>query len=298
MKKFLLSVIMLFTTAVASAAPTQVQVIWPFSPSSTHASMVRELLDSANRNQSEYHFVFVNRPGAGGTIAARAAQGKPELTLLASGSSFYVRPLLYHESHDVDQFNMVSMICQGQPIGLFSKKYRNLRDMTADSITVGVVQGSITSLVTRKLQQNLKLNIIEVPYKGTPEGVTDMLAGHVDSTIEFAGKDSTARFDDKVFNMGITGKRNHGNYVSFKNQGIRGLDNIVNDFIMFADRSVDAATLTKLNSIFNQAIDQRVTKRCENEYGSILKISAPEAARLHKENKEVWADLTYGIPKN
>ena len=289
---------MLIAVTPVMASPKQVQVIWPFSPSSTHATMIRDLLNNANQIQKEYHFIFVNRPGAGGTIAARAAQGKSELTLLASTSSFYIRPFLYQESHDIDQFNMISMICQGQPLGLFSKKYKNLNNLAADSITVGVVQGSITALITRKLQQAIKLNVIEVPYKGTPESVTDMLSGHVDSAIEFAGKVSTARFDDTVFSMGITGKQNYGNYISFNNQGIRGLDKIVNDFIMFADRSIDPVTVAKLNSIFNRAINDQVTKRCEDEYGTILKISIPEAVKMHQENKDSWADITSGIPKN
>ena len=295
--KYLLIAVMTFFVNVAYSAPTTVQVMWPFSVASSQASMIRELLDHANKTQSKYKFIFVSKPGAGGTIAAKSVTDtNDQLTLLASTSSFYIRPLLYKESHSIDDFNIVSVICKSQPLTIYSKKYSKLSDIKGNSITVGVNPGSITSFVTRVLSQQ-NLNIIEVPYKGTPEATNDMIGGHIDGSVDFAGKSSTSKFatDSQVHSIGITGNKNINKYISFKNQGISGLENVTNDYIIFVDKSVDLRTRTELNSILNSAINEKVVTTCENEFGTISKIDITNSNDLHKTNKKNWTDLTKNI---
>ena len=291
---------MVFFTSLSYSSPINVQVVFPFSPSSSQASMVRELIDSANKNQSKYNFIFSSRPGAGGSIAANATVNKPELTLLATSNSFYIRPLLYKDSHEVDDFNMVSVICKAQPLGLFSKKYSNIRDLEKQSVTVGLVHGSITALFVRILQrENPQIRVVEVPYKGTPEGVVDMMGGHLDVAIEFSGRNSTGKFinDKTVKNIGITGFDNRDDFRSFNSQGVKGLENVTVDFIMMVDKKTDTATLKELNSIFNQAIDSKVEKRCTDDHGFISKISLDQAKEMHQTSKSIWSKFTQGMEK-
>ena len=81
MKKILLLIALILVTALAQAQLT-VQVIWPFDPGANHASIVRALIDNANKTQNKYQFVFVNKSGAGGIIAANAVLNSTELIFL------------------------------------------------------------------------------------------------------------------------------------------------------------------------------------------------------------------------
>ena len=87
--KSILATLLLLTVTVANSATT-VQVVWPFSPSSSQSVMARDLIESANKSQDKYQFVFINKPGAGGSIAANYTLNRPELTLMISSNSFWL----------------------------------------------------------------------------------------------------------------------------------------------------------------------------------------------------------------
>lgn len=297
--KSILATLLLLTVTVANSATT-VQVVWPFSPSSSQSVMARDLIESANKSQDKYQFVFINKPGAGGSIAANYTLNRPELTLMISSNSFYIRPLLYKDSHDVDQFKIIGMVCQAMPLGLFSRKYQDINQIGSNTVSVGLVPGSITALFARVLQrENPNFKIIEVPYKGTPEAAVDMMGGHLDTSVEFSGRNSTAKFDGdvKVYNLGITGTRNRDNFKTFKSVGIKGLDDVTVDFILFGSKNLDTKTLQEINTIFNNAITDKVDQKCSQDHGYTSKITLFQGAEIHENSKKIWAGYTKGLEK-
>ena len=80
-------------------AQQTVTVLWPFNIGSNQAAYARAIIDQANTQQTKYRFVLENKPGAGGTIAARMVQGSHEITLLSMSSSFFIRPVFYPIFH-------------------------------------------------------------------------------------------------------------------------------------------------------------------------------------------------------
>lgn len=298
MKKLLAVLATAWSCVTAQANPQSVQIVWPFAAGSTQAIMVRNLIESANQQQSKYQFVFVNRPGAGGAIAANYVTSTNTLTVLASTSSFYTRPLMYNESHDPEQFRLVSAICLQSPLAMFSRKYASFNDLKNNNVTVGINPGSVTQLFTRLIaQNNPELKFTEVPYKGTPEATTDMLGKHIDTSIDLLSVGNLARLTPDTSVIGISGTRSLPNMPSFSSLKVKGLDNLTNSYYVFVPRSTDAATAQELNRIFNTAINDAVRESCNNERGIVEIVPFDRTEKLHQTNQAQWRQITQGIAK-
>jgi tripartite-type tricarboxylate transporter receptor subunit TctC len=298
MKKIIAAAAVALSCLAANANPQPVQIVWPFAPGSTQAVMFRNLIESANQQQSKYQFVFVNRPGAGGAIAANYTTAANSLTVLASTSSFYTRPLMYNESHDPEQFRLASAICLQSPLAMFSRKYSSFNDLKNNTVTVGINPGSVTQLFTRLLvQHNPELKFTDVPYKGTPEATTDMLGRHIDTSIDLLSVGNLARLAPDTAVIGISGTRNLANMPSFSSLKVKGLDNLTNNYYVFVPRSVDIATTQELSRIFNSAINEAVRESCNNERGVVEIVPFDRAEKLHQTNQAQWRQITQGIAK-
>jgi tripartite-type tricarboxylate transporter receptor subunit TctC len=295
MLKFLTALLFVVST-VAYADSKSVQVVWPFAAGSPQANMIRAVIETANANQNKYSFVFVNKPGAGGTVAASYVRDQNDLTILASTSSFYIRPMLYKDSHIIDDFKLASVICTGQPLAIYSRKVSKISEASERDVSIGVIPGSITALLTRTIKrENPQVRIIEVPYKGTPEATTDMLGGHIDGAVEFVGKTVAARFDSSVHVLGITGTRSIHTYQTFQSQKIKGLEGVTNDYFMFVSDKVSTAIRGELNAIFNAALQSKTQQYCEEDYGIISRLRLEQVDILHSQSKVKWEQLTKGI---
>lgn len=297
MKKTIAILATLFITSTAFAQKV-VPVIWPFSPASSQANLVRATLEQANSQQNKYQFVFHNKPGAGGVIAANATLESKELAILATTSSFYIRPLLYKDGHNVDDFSMVAPLCNAQPLAIFSKKIGKLSDIQNRELTVGVIPGSITTLVVRAMKrENPELKLLEVPYKGTPEATSDMMGGHIDGAVEFIGSTVTSRFGNDIKVWGITGKRSINGFPSFQSQKVKGLENLTVDFFFFVNKSVDNTTKQELYKILTDGLGEKTKSICEDDFGQLVKTPYNQLDAVHQANKATWEKLTAGIPK-
>lgn len=298
MKKLFASLMLAAASTVSQAQPV-INVVWPFSISSADANMVRALIDQANSQQNRYKFVFLSKQGAGGTIAASHVLENSDNHVLVSSSSFYVRPMLYKESHDATQFNMIGTMCMGKPLAIFSRKYASLKEIGNKEISIGINNGSIVQLVSRGIKTGSNIKIVEIAYKGTPEATTDVLGGHLDASVDFVGPATFSRFptNTKVNVLGITGNVSHPGMPTFKSQGIEGLDILVNNYSIFVSKTLPVAQQQELNSIFNNAFNEGVRENCENDFGRLVKSTYAQAGKLHQENIAAWRRITQGIPK-
>ena len=298
MKKILTTLLTGLISITTWAQSTTVQIVWPFAPGSTQAVLIRNLLDTANQNQSKYNFVFANKPGAGGSIAANSVLNANTLTVLASTSSFYSRPLMYKESHDVDQFTMVGVLCERGPVALFSKKYKTFDEAKNHSLTVGIIPGSITQLLTQLIQKNNpELKFVEVPYKDTPTAVADMLGGHIDSSVDLISIGNLARLSSDAKVIGITGNRNINGLPNFSSMGVRGLNNLTNSYYFWVPKITALSVQKELNQIFNSAITAQVREGCANEFGTVEPSSLEQLSIIDRNNRASWANLTQHIEK-
>lgn len=285
----------LFATTIAAQAK-DIEVLWPFSASSEQSNMVRVLIQNANKNQSKYNFIFVSKPGAGGSIGARAALSNT-VSILATSSSFYIRPLLYKESHDITKYSLTNVVCIEQPLVIYSK-HQNISLTMKREFSLGVNPGSITTLVSRAISENNKhISIVEIPYKGTSAATVDMLGGHIDGSVDFLST-SIEKFSGQISAVGITGKKNVGNIQTFNNQGIFGVEDITNSYYLFVNSEYDEKFKTEISEIFYNAIDSQFISVCEKDHGTILRAPYTDLKTINSETNAFWTGATRNVPKN
>jgi tripartite-type tricarboxylate transporter receptor subunit TctC len=207
MIKKLLSIAVLLTSLAANAQE-KITVQWAFSPSSTSANSVRVICDELNKMQNKYTFLFSNKPGAGGTIAANAVTASPENTLVAMSSSFIVRP--YFEktepTHNLDNFVPVLVQGIGSPLSIASAKHTTMAEVYANpKLTIGVSGvGSIGHLTANEIT-NVNKTATIANFKSNIEAATAVAGGHVDISVTFASDVAPFVESNKLAVLGRTG---------------------------------------------------------------------------------------------
>jgi tripartite-type tricarboxylate transporter receptor subunit TctC len=300
MHKFLFTLLLL-VMSTAHAQPQTVSVVWPFSLAGAQPNMVRQMIDNANRQQNRYQFVFNNVPGAGGTVAANTVNNAKELKVLITSTSFYIRPAMYQVSHNPQDFDLLGTVCSKQPFAVFSKKYSRVSDLRDGKASIGIINGTISQLVSTSLQHNNGIVLNDIGYRGTPEAMTDMLGGQVDASVDFFGPMTMARFteQDKVHVLGITGERNIPGFATFKSQNIKGLESIEFSMYVLVKNATDPATKQELSDIITNSINEPVQKMCVDEYGIIERADYNSLAGKHQSLINHWTKFvpTVGIKK-
>lgn len=303
MKKIILAVFITMACFSAWAVPIQpqiVQFVWPWaSGAGGIATMMRHLVNTANQQQDKYQFVFTQKLGAGSTIAANYVLSSNSLSVVANGDAMYIRPQMYKEAHDITQFQVVSAVCSNMPLAIYSRKYTSIDQLRNKDVSIGINPGTATQLLTSLISNNNSdFTFTVIPYKGLPESITDMLGGHIDSTVAFVGSGSLALSLPDVSIIGISGNRSMPGMPTFASLQVKGVEQLTNSFYIFAPHTLDATTAQEFNKIFNKAADSDVFKKaCVAEQGIVETVAVDKTDQLHRYNIQRWKKLTHGISK-
>jgi tripartite-type tricarboxylate transporter receptor subunit TctC len=180
-------------SAMAQGWPSKpIKVIVPFTPGSATDLMARTVSENLSR-QLGRPVVVENRPGAGGTIGeAIVAKSDPDgYTLLVHSSSYTVTPSTYHDL----SFDTLRDLTGITPLGLLpnvlviapSKGIRSVKELVAaakakpgsmNAATIGI--GSATHLNAERFRLGASIDVVAIPFKGTPEALTEVMTGRVD----------------------------------------------------------------------------------------------------------------------
>jgi tripartite-type tricarboxylate transporter receptor subunit TctC len=215
MKKF----IALFLVAVSSLAAARdiVTIVFAFGPGDNMATYNRALAEEANRIQSEYHFIFDTRPGAGSSIAAGYVKNNPS-TILATSSAHFVRPVFYpKDSHRVEDFRSILPQCDA-PMAVASIRYRSWPEVPHNlPLNIGITGlGAVSHLVATQIVSKYP-NIQIIPFKSPSESILALLSGQLDFNIGFAAEMQQFKDSGKLTIIGVTG--NSGAYPALADVG-------------------------------------------------------------------------------
>ena len=169
-----------------------VHVIVPFTPGSATDVVARTVAQALSTRMGQV-FVVENRPGAGGMIGAGiVAKSAPDgYTLLVNSSGHTVNPSIFPTiTYDTAKdFAGVSMLAL-QPnilIAAPSKGWKTAGDLVkAAKAEPGKLTyasagaGSATHMNAEKFRVSAGIDAVHIPYKGTPEALTDTMNGRVD----------------------------------------------------------------------------------------------------------------------
>ena len=188
-----LCLLMLHDGALAQAWPTKpVRVIVPFPAGGAVDVLARLAFDKVAAGLGQ-PFVIENRLGAGGTIgAAAAAKSDPDgHTILVNSSSHTVAPALFASlAYDAAADFSAVIPLANLPTVLFvsgTKDYKNVADFVAAakarpgamSYGSGGV-GNATHLNAERFMLSAGFKAVHVPFKGSPEALTEVLAQRID----------------------------------------------------------------------------------------------------------------------
>jgi tripartite-type tricarboxylate transporter receptor subunit TctC len=182
-----------FSAQAQSPYPTKpIRVVVPFSAGSTTDIIARAIAEKMGAGLGQ-PLVIDNRAGTGGTVGAgMVAKAAPDgYTILIHSSSHTVSPSAYAKLpfDTLKDFAGVTPIAQ-LPNVLVVSPNKGRRDMQS---LVSYAQanpgklnyasagnGSATHLNAEKFKMQGKFFAVHIPYRGSAEAVTDLLAGTVD----------------------------------------------------------------------------------------------------------------------
>ena len=169
-----------------------VHIVVPFTPGSATDIMARTVGEKLSAQLGQ-QFIVENRPGAGGIIGVgQVAKADPDgYTILVHSSSYTVTPSTYPNA----PYDTLRDLTGIMPLGLLpnvlvispAKGIRSLKDLIAaakakpgamNAATIGI--GSATHLNAERFRLGAGIQVVAVPFKGTPEALTDVMTGRVD----------------------------------------------------------------------------------------------------------------------
>ncbi len=168
-----------------------VTIVVPFTPGSATDISARAMQQKLSEFWGQ-PVLIENRPGAGGTIgAALVARAAPDgYTLLVHSSGHAANPAIYAKlPYDTfKDFTEVTPVA-GQATVLVvapSTGFKTLADLLAaaraapGTLNFGSAgSGSGTHLAGEKFKGMSRLDLVHIPYKGTPEAITDTIGGRL-----------------------------------------------------------------------------------------------------------------------
>jgi tripartite-type tricarboxylate transporter receptor subunit TctC len=169
-----------------------VHIIIAFTPGSATDVIARAVSNELSAKLGQ-PVIIENKPGAGGTIAAAlVAKAAPDgYTLLVNSSGHTVSPWIYKSlPYDTAKDLMgVSLLARQPNIMVTSpdKGWKTAADVVKQAkaqpgklsfASAGV--GSATHMNGEKFKAAAGIDILHVPYKGTPEALNDVMGGRVE----------------------------------------------------------------------------------------------------------------------
>jgi tripartite-type tricarboxylate transporter receptor subunit TctC len=180
------------TDAAQSWPNKSLRVVVPFTAGSATDAVARIVTERLG-TQLGQTLVVENRPGAGGTIGVGvAAKANADgYTLLVHSSSYTVTPSTYPNTpyDTLRDFAGITPLANLPNVLVIapSKGVRSLKELIAaakakpGSLTYASAgAGSATQLNAERFRLGAGLEGVHVPFKGTPEALTEIISGRID----------------------------------------------------------------------------------------------------------------------
>jgi tripartite-type tricarboxylate transporter receptor subunit TctC len=194
--KLLLSLVAFFAPVAAFAQSNwpdkPIHIIVPFTAGSGTDIIARTLAEPMSRSLGQ-PIVIENRPGAGGTLgAAQVAKSSPDgYTLLVHSAGHVANSSIYSQlPYDtMKDFAGVTPLASlpNVLIAAPSKGFKNVGDLVQKALAnPGTLNygsagnGSATHMNAEIFRLSAKFDAQHVPYKGTPEAMTETATGRID----------------------------------------------------------------------------------------------------------------------
>jgi tripartite-type tricarboxylate transporter receptor subunit TctC len=283
--------------ARAQSAPTLVSLVVPFAPGGGADQLAREFANAAQALMPGTTFVIDNKPGANGAIANRhVARQKPDgaTFLLGTSSTHALGPLLTRSDVDpVADFSPATLLAETSTAWAVSatSPWRTLDDAIAVArkapVTYGTFGvGSSAHLYGLILAGATGAKLEHVPYKGSSQAISDLLAGHVESVLLTTSALDAMTKHGRTRVLAVSGEartRILPDIPTFKEQGVPRLE-FNGWFGLFGPKGMPAPLLERPAAAAkalgeNQEFNKRLVAQGYDWVGSTPKALAEELSR-------------------
>ena len=279
-----------------------VTLVVPYTAGGPTDKVARDFAE-ALRKQLGQPIIIDNTGGAGGNIgAAKVAHAAPDgYTLLLHNIALATSPALYPrlQYKALDDFEYLGMVADVPMtlIGRTTLQARNMAELRQDIVAhpgkfsignAGI--GSAAHLCGILLASAMKADMVVVPYKGTANAMSDLLAGQIDLMCDQTTNTTPQIAAGKVKVFGVsTATRlkvpELAPYPTLQEAGLPGFSVAVWHGL-YAPRGTPAPVLERLNTALVAALQDPDFVAREQALGSVI----VNDARVHrKEHKEFVA---------
>jgi tripartite-type tricarboxylate transporter receptor subunit TctC len=296
----------LATAPVQAAYPDKpVSLIVPF-PAGSGTDAVGRIFAAELGNILGQQVVVENKPGANATIAAQyVARAKPDgYTLFVTTNTSHSAAPFLMKSVPYDPVKDFTPIARGGNLPFIlvtnpKQPYKSVQELIEyarkNPGKVSYASGNSTGIVAgATLARRAGIDLLHVPYKGTPQALTDLVGGQVDmmftdlaSGLPFVQSGqlralavSTAERSDIVPDL-----------PSMKEAGVKDFDlNSWNGY--FGPAGLPPEVVSKLNAAINQIVANPATKKRLAQLGFDAFSGTPESfAEFVSEQRDLWGNL-------
>ncbi len=291
----------LSATALAQTWPSKpVRVVVPFTAGSATDILARTVGQKLSELWGQ-QVVVDNRAGAGGTIGAgQVAKAADGHTLMVHSAAQAVNPSIYPTlSYDTLKDFVQVVPLGGQPNVLVTAPangYKTLADLLLDAKkrpgtlnfgSAGI--GSGTHFNAEKFKLAAGIDVTHVPYKGTPEALTDTIAGRVAYFFSPISAALPQLRDGKLVALAVSSSKRAAALPSVPTVAESGLAGFEYNLwvAMFAPASTPPDVVDKINRDVNQVLREAdVRERMAALGAEAMPMSAAEFERFFRSEME------------
>lgn len=289
-KKILATILMM--VSLTAFATERISIVWGFNPASNQANFYRAMVNELNATQNKYEFVFENRPGAGGAVAARYVLSNPNTAILGGTSTFFLRSQFDHQTgYATSEFQPVLVQTLGAPLVLLSKKHQTLKDAAAQPVDITVSisgAGSSSHLMASVLKENMpKVKIVN--YVSLVDANKDIMGQHIDAGWNFYADVDKLIESKSAQGLALTGKKSHNGVPTFKQVGVPGFDDLTSNTAMYASAKMPKEKAVEIHAMLREVNrNKKIKDFYAREYSTPADMDHEQTRQWYIQQEVFW----------
>lgn len=257
----------LLVSSLTVQAQTSVKVYWPFPVGDGQSLYLRSLLDQANRIQTDYVFVLVSTPGAGGLLAVKNAHNSNSLSLLAHTSAYFIRPLVYSQGrYEFSLFRPLVVVGE-TPFAVVTQLNHH-----GPVNKIGVAGlGSTTHVISVMLKSRYP-DLEIIPYKGLSDSLHEVRNGMIDASLNFVR--AVEQYEDLRI-VGTTGTNRISGYALLRDIFAEDMAHLNSPLFVMSRADMPASQFDQIQSLLVQArnTDSQLQKMVAQDHAVLSDMS-------------------------